>query len=243
VWLGLRLKRIICQSTNNDTTEEDTNICNIIGPLSGLPGPGNFYPLPPSPWHSRVLLFYHCSNHVITNHKCQQVNRTSHLANKSCPGPCKRRSWSELNTEHSRSSRSRMSLIHTLKIRKAEKANTVSKDTAVPYIWFWMVSTNVVLLTARLRNAFNDSTNFQTDDRRTGKKRITRHVGLCSKKKEYDLTGTPSQLQLPGRTSLHARLHGRAFISMRSRPHSGPRTSPSFIKSQNQSNVHNTPMC
>jgi hypothetical protein len=48
-WLWLGLKGLICKSTNNDTTEKDKNICNIVGPRSPFEalGPGNLYRLPP----------------------------------------------------------------------------------------------------------------------------------------------------------------------------------------------------
>jgi hypothetical protein len=43
--LGVGPKCSICKSTNNDTTEEDKNICNSGRPRapSGTPGPGDMY--------------------------------------------------------------------------------------------------------------------------------------------------------------------------------------------------------
>ena len=43
-WLSVAVWRLICKSTNNDTTEKDRNICNIAGPrapfrTAGLPLP------------------------------------------------------------------------------------------------------------------------------------------------------------------------------------------------------------
>jgi hypothetical protein len=52
-WLGLGLKGLICKSTNNDTTEKDKNICNVIGPGAPFRMAGSRYPLPPPPPTSR----------------------------------------------------------------------------------------------------------------------------------------------------------------------------------------------
>jgi len=42
--LGLGLKGLICQSTNNDTIEKDKNICNTVRPQ--VPAISTSFPLP-----------------------------------------------------------------------------------------------------------------------------------------------------------------------------------------------------